>query len=213
MRAACFAIACLVALGCSASGERPATPVARPEPAKPADPPKAKPAGKNVLMVIAPADFRDEELFETRKVLKAAGHTVKVASMTTQEATGMLGGKATPDLTLADARAADYDAVVFVGGQGSTVLFDDAQAHKLASDAAKDGKVLAAICLAPAILANAGLLTGRRATSNGGATAVLKAKGAAVVDAAVVEDGRIITGNGPDAAREFGEAIARQLSR
>jgi protease I len=207
MRAICLAAACVVALGCSASGERPAPAAARPAQ------PKASPAGKKVVMVIAPADFRDEELFETRSAIEAAGHKVLVASTTTGEVTGMLGGKAKPDLLLKDAKAADYDAVVFVGGRGSTVLFDDPAAHALASDAAKQGKVVAAICLAPAILANAGLLSGRRATSNEGATAALEAKGARVVDAAVVEDGRIITGNGPDAAREFGEAIARQLSR
>lgn len=189
---------------------------AQPSPAEhqePAGQPEAeKAAGKKVLMVIAPDKFRDEELFEPRKALEEAGHQVVLASTRTEEATGMLGGKATPTTTIAESRAEDYDAVVFIGGSGTKVLLDDKDAHALAKSATQAGKLVAAICMAPEILANAGLLEGKKATSWGGGHDNLKAKGAEVVAEPVVEAGQIITGSGPQAATAFGQALVRRLA-
>jgi protease I len=175
--------------------------------------PAAKPGAKKVLMVIAPDKFRDEELFEPRKIIEAAGHSVILASTTTAEATGMLGGKAKPDITIARVEVGDFDAVVFVGGSGTRALLNHPGAHELARAAARSGKLVAAICMAPEILANAGLLKGKKAISWSGGHANLKAKGAKLTKKLVVEDGRIITGSGPSAAKAFGNAIVRLLKR
>ncbi|MBN1654090.1 MAG: DJ-1/PfpI family protein [Deltaproteobacteria bacterium] len=173
----------------------------------------AKAHQKRVLMVIAPKNFRDEELFKTREVIEAAGHSVILASLSTEESVGMLGGKAKPDITIAEAKAAEYDAVVFVGGSGAAVLLDHAQTLALARDADRAGKLVAAICIAPGILANSDLLRGKRATSWSGEHDHLKEKGAKVTNKRVEQDGRIITGNGPSAAKAFGEAIVRYLAK
>ncbi len=173
----------------------------------------ARQGGKKVLMVIACDKFRDDELAEPKKIFEDAGMSVTVASDKTEGCTGMLGAEAGVDMLFNDAKAADYDAVVFVGGTGAKVFFDNADAHKLAKEAAEGGKVLGAICIAPSILARAGLLKDRKATVSKGEEYVdiLKSGGAAYSDDSVVVDGKIVTANGPPAAMAFGEKIAELL--
>lgn len=167
----------------------------------------AKAEGKKVLIIIAPSNFRDEELFLPKEVLESAGVKVTIASKTTGTIIGKLGGRAEAELALKDADASDYDAVVFVGGPGASAYFNDRTALELAKDASRNGKLIAAICIAPSILANAGLLSGKRATAFPSEEGNLKAKGATYTNEPVTTDRKIITANGPAAAREFGEAI------
>jgi protease I len=123
----------------------------------------------------------------------------------------MLGGKATPDKTLALVKAQDFDAVVFVGGAGAQAYFNDPAAHKLAKDAAAQGKVLGAICLGPAILARAGVLSGKKATVWSGARGDLEKGGADYTGNPVETSGKTVTANGPDAAAVFARAILAAL--
>lgn len=168
--------------------------------------------GKKVAMVIAPRDFRDEELREPRQHLLDEGAEVDVASATLAAAVGKLGMTVEPDIILDDIDPAGYDGIVFVGGSGSRVYFDDVRVHDLVGHFLAEGKVVGAICIAPAILANAGLLAGRRVTSFETERSGLKSAGALLVDRPVVVDGRIVTAEGPAAAREFGEALAGVLA-
>ena len=124
----------------------------------------------------------------------------------------MLGGTAVADIVLSQANPSEYDAVVFVGGSGASAYFNDETALGLAQRAYEDGKVVAAICIAPNILAQAGLLEGKKATAYERVKSDLTEKGAVWSNESVVRDGRIITANGPAAARRFGEEIAKLLS-
>lgn len=164
------------------------------------------------MMVIAPENFRDEELFYTKEELERAGAEVTIASSTTGEARGRLGARVKPDLKLDRVKVDEYDAVIFVGGTGSEVYFNDRRALSIASEAFRKGKVTCAICIAPVILANAGVLKGKRATVwNGDYIEKIESKGATYTGKPVEVDGKVITANGPQAAREFGRAIARAL--
>ncbi|MRR13421.1 hypothetical protein EG835_13430 [bacterium] len=164
-----------------------------------------------VLMVIAPETFRDEEYAEPKAVLESLGATVTTASRAAGSSTGKLGMTAVATLGIAEADASDYDAVVFVGGSGASVFFDDPSAHTLARSAFDHGLVVAAICIAPSILARAGLLDGVRATAFPSQLDDLVAHGAVWTGAPVEIDGAILPANGPDAARDFGRAIADAL--
>jgi len=166
---------------------------------------------KKVLMVIAPTNFRDEELVEPMTIFRRSGADVTIASKGVERVTGMFGAEAEVDKDLADVRAVDYDAVIFVGGSGAGVYFNDRKAHALATDAFKAGKVVGAICIAPSTLANAGLLKGKKATAFSSEKKNLLKKGAIYTGAAVERDGQIITGRGPEAAEEFGNEVASAL--
>ena len=166
-----------------------------------------------VLMVIAPSNFRDEEYLQPKELLENAGFEVVTASRKTGEITGMLGAKAFAEKSIDEVNIDDFDAVVFVGGTGASIYFNDEKALEIAKEAYSKGKVTAAICIAPTILANAGVLEGKKATIWEDPALVdnLKEKGAQYTGENVVRDGKVITGKGPFAAREFGEEIIRVL--
>ncbi|MBI3985663.1 MAG: DJ-1/PfpI family protein [Lentisphaerae bacterium] len=168
--------------------------------------------GKNVLIVIASSRFRDEEFEQPYQLLKTAGAAVTVASSSKNPARGALGKTVTPDRLLSVCKAADYDAVLFVGGPGAVEYFDDPTAQALAREAVEKGKVLAAICIAPATLANAGVLKGKKATCFPSEEGTLKKGGAILVKQDVVTDGKLVTASGPQAAAEFGRAVAAKLA-
>ncbi|MCM8779610.1 MAG: DJ-1/PfpI family protein [Candidatus Omnitrophica bacterium] len=166
---------------------------------------------KKAVMVVAQNGFRDEELLEPKKVLEDGGIKVIIASRSTKPAKGMLGAVVKPDISLEQISVNEFDAVIFVGGSGSSEYWDNSQAHKIAQEAMAQGKVLAAICIAPVTLAKAGLLRGKKATVWASEAGQLKAYGAFYTANAVEQDGKIVTANGPSAAREFGETIAKML--
>jgi protease I len=127
-------------------------------------------------------------------------------------AEGMLGMKVQPDVLIGSVKEEDYDGVVFVGGGGAKEYFDSPVAHKLAKGFYAHGKLTSAICIAPATLANAGILKGKKATSFPSSEAALKTHGAVVTGEPVAVDGNIVTGVGPEAAKQFGKKLVDVLS-
>ena len=168
-------------------------------------------ANDKILMVIAPKDFRDPEYNEPRKVFEEAGAEVKVASIQGGVAIGAEGTEVNIGLTVGEVRVEDFDAVVFVGGPGMAQIIGDETLQILASEFFAAWKITSAICVAPAILAQAGVLKGKKATAWSGVQDVLENGGASFSPQPVVVDGKIITADGPAAAREFGEEIIEAL--
>jgi protease I len=164
-----------------------------------------------VALVIAEKMFRDEEYEVPKKVLERAGFRVLTASTNVEKATGKLGMVVKPDLLVKELIDQDLDALIFIGGGGSSQYFEDATAHQLATHFYGQGKVVGAICIAPVILANAGILKGKKATVFPDGKDRLEANGAVYTGAAFEVDGKIITGNGPEAARKFGEELVKLL--
>jgi protease I len=165
-----------------------------------------------VLMIIAPERFRDEELFVTQEELEKAGHTTVIASTGKKVCPGSRGGSATATLALQDVVTKDFDAVVFVGGGGSKVYFANSEALRIAKEIHKMGRVTAAICLAPVILANAGILKGKKATVAGTEAKTIENMGAIYTGPGVTVDGIIVTGNAPKSSKLFGQKIADLLN-
>lgn len=167
-----------------------------------------------ILMIVAHERFRDEEFFEPRAVFEKQGYQVIVGSTRLGKAAGALGGEVDVDILIDDASADDYDAIAISGGGGSKAfLWDNQKLHALLNDAAAKGKVVSAICISPVILAKAGLLGGRGASVYPAVDAIeeMKKAGADLKEDAVVKDGLIITGNGPECAAEFGEAVVEAI--
>jgi protease I len=169
-------------------------------------------SGKRILMAIAKSKFRDEEYLEPRKALEDAGAVITVASSSLNLSEGMLGLKVKPDVLIGNVKEADFDGIVFVGGGGAKEYFDDPVAHTLARSFFEHGKLTSAICIAPATLANAGLLKGKKATAFPSSVAILKSHGAIVTGEPVIVDGTVVTAVGPEAAKQFGEKLVEVLS-
>ncbi|MGA1844600.1 MAG: DJ-1/PfpI family protein [bacterium] len=167
---------------------------------------------RKVLFVVAHKDFRDEEFLEPKAVLEKAGFQVTVASSGLDTATGMLGMRYTPDLLLSKATVGEYEGVVFIGGAGAKEYWDDQQAHTMVREAVSSGKVVGAICIAPVTLARAGVLKGKKVTVFSSVVSALTAEGAQYTGKKVERDGLLITASGPEAAKEFGSALAEALS-
>lgn len=167
-------------------------------------------SNKKVLMVLAPEKFRDEEYFIPRQVLEGYGIKVITTSKKEEAVSIIEQKKVIVDVLLEDATT-DYDAIIFVGGPGAAGYFNDQTALGLVKDFYEENKVVAAICIAPTILANAGILEGKKATVWPSESKNLKAKGATYTGQQVTQDGKIITASGPDAAKDFAEAIAEKL--
>jgi len=208
-----LALLALLVVSCGTTGERPAPPEPSPLKENGTETPPAvqSPSAGGVLLVVAQNDFQDIEYNTVRGELAAAGYGVSVAAPRKATASGVSGTRVDPDLSLSEARASVYLAVVFIGGPGTEDLFDLEDAHRIATETVGQGKPLAAICLAPAILARAGVLVGKRATSYPSASGDLTAGSAIYTGADVEIDGKIITASGPEASSAFSRAIISAL--
>ncbi|MBD3330999.1 DJ-1 family protein [Candidatus Peregrinibacteria bacterium] len=163
-----------------------------------------------VLLVIAPKDYQDQEYNDTKTELINKGHKVITVS-TEKTASGKLGGSTEVDLLLKDTHSTDYDAVAFIGGPGVYDFFDYPPILDLAKEFYNAGKITAAICAAPAILARAGILKDKTASCFSGVEPELKNAGAAYTPDPTHQEGKIITASGPSAAKNFGLLIAKNL--
>ncbi|MEW6170491.1 MAG: DJ-1/PfpI family protein [Candidatus Omnitrophota bacterium] len=166
---------------------------------------------EKVVMIIADNNFRDEELLDTKAILEKNDIKVIIASTTQDDVYGMLGAKVKPDILLKDIKAQDFDAVIFVGGSGAEQYWNDPVALNLAKEACELKKIVAAICIAPVILANAGILKDKKATVWPSEKEKLKDKDVFYSGKTVEIDENIITADGPQSAREFAEAISKAL--
>ena len=172
---------------------------------------------KNILMIIASKNFRDEEYFIPFEIFQKAGARITTASSVKGEIIGIEGGEARSVLTLAEVNARNFDAIVFIGGNGAREYFDSNNAHKIIHETILARKILAAICIAPIILARAGVLKGKTATvwssivnKSGGKE--LEEAGCTISKKRVVQDERIITADGPSVAKEFAEVIIKAMT-
>ncbi len=153
--------------------------------------------GRHVLMVIAPTDFRDEELLEPKAFFEAEGAVVEIVSTTAGLARGMQGADVKPDLTVEAADPDRYAAIVG-GARAPTYLWENGTLHALLRVTHADGIPVAAICLSGAVAARAGLLRGLRATVYGlpRAKHELLRGGALYVEEDVVVAGGVVTAAG-----------------
>lgn len=143
-------------------------------------------------------------------LLRRAGIEVVSAGLKPGVVKASRGVQLVPDLTLDRALQDDYDMVVLPGGMpGAAHLKSDLRILRLLKDMAAAGKYTAAICAAPMVLAEAGVLEGRQATSYPGFLDGLP--GVTVSAAAVVRDGKVLTSRGPGTAMDFALALIETL--
>ncbi len=166
---------------------------------------------KKVLIVIAPENFQHKEYGKPKEILENAGYVVETASEEVKVAHAMNGFKAHIDLNITEVEPDQYLGVIFAGGTGAKVYFEDPEVHKIIQEFNNQNKLIGAICIAPSILVNAGVLEGRKATSFPSQENHLRNNGVNFVEEDVVKDGNFITANGPEAAEEFGKQFLKVL--
>ncbi len=88
-------------------------------------------AEKRILMVVPPQGFHDEQYQVCRRIWEHRGHKVSVASLV-EAARGEADTAIPVDIAIKDVKSYDYDAIVFLGGEGARLLFDDEPTRKLA---------------------------------------------------------------------------------
>jgi len=169
-------------------------------------------AGRKAVFVIAAEGFGYRELAGPSELLRERGCAVTIACSTLDPARSTDGTYVRPDVLLKNVKADAFDAIVFVGGVGAKEYFEDETAFALARDAESRQKILAAIGIAPAILARAGVLVGKHASSWRSQRLTMIHRGARWLDAPLFQDGNILTANRPGVAERFGEALARALA-
>ncbi len=163
----------------------------------------------NIIMIVAPENYRDEEFQIPYDYLKSRGYNVIVASRTTDSIVGMLGGKIKPDLLIENIIPDSFDVLVIPGGNGASVFFNDTLVKNIVLRFNSDDKIISAICLSPVTLAKFGILKGKNATvwPSVFTKGELEKYGAKYKNNNVVIDGNIITGDGPKSSLEFAKAI------
>jgi protease I len=165
----------------------------------------------NALIILAQSGYQDHEYAGTRSGLESAGYAITIGSSAVGTCTGKGGSSEEATIALSDVDVSTFDKVAFVGGPGAAAFIDDSDAHRIARDTVSQGKILGAICIAPTILARAGVLKHKKATvwdSGGEQAALLEGEGAYYTGESVTVDGNIVTANGPPAAEEFGQVLA-----
>ena len=168
-----------------------------------------------LLVAIAPERYRDEELDEPLAEFRANSVVFDIASTRTGTCSGMLGGKMAATLSFDNIDPSGYDGIMIIGGGGSkSHLWGDRNLAGLVTTFHSQKKIIAAICLSPVVLARAGVLRGMKATvfNSPDAIAEMKKEGAVLTGLPVVEDGMVITADGPGASRAFGKAVISALA-
>ncbi len=164
---------------------------------------------KRVLVPLAEG-FEELEAVTIIDILRRAGIEVVVASLASNPVIGAHGIRLAADTPLAALAEQDFDMIALPGGMpGADHLKNDPRIGGLVRRLHAAGRPVAAICAAPMVLAAAGVLDGRRATSYPGF--LEDAGGATVVGDAVVVDGGVITSRGPGTALDFALALVEAL--
>lgn len=166
---------------------------------------------KKFVFVVAPKVFRDEEYIEPKIILEQAGVEVTTASTVVGEIYGKIKIKANSQILVKDISVKNFDGIFFVGGGGASVYFEDEVAHTIAKKFYNEGKIVSAICIAPVILAKSGLLKNKKATVFPDGADILIQNGVNYTAKPIEVDGQIVTGNGPQVAKEFANKLLKLL--
>ncbi len=169
------------------------------------------------ILIIATDGFEQSELMQPKQMLEQAGAQITIASLKSGEIKGWdrknWGESVAVDITVDQAKAGDYDALLLPGGQiNPDILRMNAGVIALVKAFGEARKPIAAICHAPWLLVEADMLKGRTVTGWPSIRTDLANAGAEVVDRDVVIDGNLITSRKPDDIPAFVEALMAALN-
>ncbi|MES2327526.1 MAG: type 1 glutamine amidotransferase domain-containing protein [Pseudomonadota bacterium] len=164
------------------------------------------------VLIVATDGFEEWELFGPRQILQQRGAEVMLASLKLDPIQATVhddpGKTIRPDLTIDQASADDFDALILPGGVRNP---DELRLHsnviELIRDFDDQEKPIGAICHGPWLLVEADLVDGRTVTSWPSIRTDLRNAGGNVVDEPAVTDGNIVTSRKPDDVEAFTNAL------
>jgi protease I len=164
------------------------------------------------VLIVASDGFEESELFGPREILQQRGAEIILASPKRDPIQATVhddpGKTIRPDLTVDEARADDFNALVLPGGvRNPDHLRLHANVIALIREFDRQGKPIGAICHGPWLLVEADLLRGRTATAWPSIRTDLRNAGANVVDEPAVTDGNIVTSRNPEDVAAFTDAL------
>ncbi len=166
---------------------------------------------KRVLVPLAEG-FEELEAVTVIDLLRRAGIEVVTAGLQPGPVRGSRGTVIVPDASLDQVLDRPFDMVVLPGGlPGADHLDEDPRIRQLLQRMAQEGRYTAAICAAPKVLASAGLLEGREATSFPGVLEGMALPHVRISTRPVVVDGTVVTSRGPGTAMDFALELIERL--
>ena len=157
--------------------------------------------------IIATDEFEDLELFHPMYRLQEEGIKTMVIGLTRDPIKGKKGYSITPNASIDDVKAQDFDFLVVPGGKSPEKLRLNNKILRFVKDFDTQGKPIAAICHAGQVLASAGIVKNRTLTCVAGIKDDMINAGAHYVDQAAVVDGNLVTSRVPSDLPEFARAM------
>lgn len=167
---------------------------------------------KSILLILPKKNFNEVEFLTTKRILEKKGCNIFIASDAASFCEGKQGLKIKHDVSFFNLNENNFGGIVFIGGSGVKEYWNNQMLHKIAVKFHQKKKLTAAICSAPVILANAGILQNVDATCYPDDKQELLKNGAIYKDVNVVVRKNIITGKDAASSEEFAEAILIKLN-
>lgn len=174
---------------------------------------------RKILMVIAHNNFRDEEFLIPKEIFENNNYNVDIVSDRKCISTGKLGYQINIKKSFEDIqnKIDEYCCISITGGNGSKdFLWENKILRNIIIDFYNKNKIIAAICISPIIFAKANLLKNKRVTfykNDKEAYEIMKQSQCIIENEDVVVDGNIITSNGPESSRIYGNKIIEILNK
>ncbi|TKA00087.1 DJ-1 family protein [Bacillus thuringiensis] len=170
---------------------------------------------KKALLIVPPERFNEDELFQPKEALENVGVEVTIASTKTGEIIGDNQGKTTSEVIFSKTTATEYDVLAVIGGSGTNdYLWENQELLSYLKQAHEQNVLVTGICAGSVSVVKTGLLNGRKATCYpvDVQKEQLQSHNVEYMTQHVVAYDDIITGDGPDGAKEFGQSLVKALS-
>ncbi len=165
------------------------------------------------VLIPLPQGCEELEAVTVIDLLRRASIEVVTAGLDAAPVKASRGTVLVPDTTLDAVMSEDFDMIVLPGGlPGADHLNEDTRIRDLLARLSSQQRYTAAICAAPKVLASAGLLKGKRATSFPGVLEALELEDTTLTDNPVETDGKIVTSRGPGTAMDFALDLIEKLA-
>ncbi len=166
----------------------------------------------NLLIFLPARQFNDQEFLTVNHSLKKNHFGVFIASDTAWMCEGINGLKVKPDINILNVHVRNFSGIILIGGSGAREYRNNQQLNRIIKKFKDEEKIVAAICSAPVILAQAGILRNISATCFYEDKSELINAGADFKQSPVICRKNIITAEGPKASADFADAIINRLN-